>query len=458
MEFDRTSRSDGATSDPRLSPQRVIRFRKPSPHEHLERDARLGKLPSLVIAPSCDEQTATLDVDPGGPLLDLRNLANSPAFGVMVIDSSLCVVWLNSTLESFFAMTAVRVVGGHQPGIVEEVMAHAVESPDRFVRRVLSSRLNGVRDEGFEFHIIPGEGRKERWVEYWSRPISRGPCAGGRVDYFLDVSHRKLTEQALRVSLRRMKQAQHSLFEAYEHEHHIADVLQRSMLPGKFGAHPTCGIAADYRSASPEAAVGGDFYDCFSVGGRMLVVVGDVSGKGLAAAVHTAMVRYTIRAYAREDPDPGHILRRLNNAMCDFSSPDTFVTVFCAAFSADGRSLTYANAGHDEPFHYRAHGGTAETLGVTGMAVGVKPGADYESREIVLTPGDIVLVYTDGITDARHKGCFFGRERLGEILTHARCLPETEIVELVFAAACDAGNGRLLDDAAVVVFKVREEL
>ncbi len=213
-------------------------------------------------------------------------------------------------------------------------------------------------------------------------------------------------------------------------------------------------IAADYKPALREAEVGGDFYDVFELSdGRLALVMGDVSGKGLPAAVHTAMAKYMLRAYAHEDPEPGHVLERLNRVMCDCTPDEVFITVFYGVLDPGTRVLTYANGGHDEPLLQSRSPGGSIALDVTGRAIGAFPGSCYSQRTLELAPGDVLLIYTDGITDARNEGRFFGRDGLSEVLAANAEGSEEFIVGAVLAAASDVAAGQLHDDAAVVVVK-----
>jgi len=251
--------------------------------------------------------------------------------------------------------------------------------------------------------------------------------------------------------------AQEQLRESYERERVISETLQKSLLPPVNLAVEGFSIVARYQPALKEAEVGGDFYDVFRLSdGRLALVMGDVSGKGLEAAVHTAMARYMLRAYAHESSEPGYVLERLNEAMCDYMPEELFVTIFCAVLDPAARTLTYANAGHDEPLLYKHELGCAERLEATGRASGVLQGGSYSERTINLSPGDILLLYTDGITDARGGGRFFGINGLAEVLAANADQSEERIVEAIYEAASNLADGDLRDDAAVLILKARD--
>ena len=250
--------------------------------------------------------------------------------------------------------------------------------------------------------------------------------------------------------------ARENLEGAYRREHHIADVLQRAMVPAVTLEIPGYGLAARYQPALEEAEVGGDFYDVFRLrDGRIALVVADVSGKGLQAAVHTAAAKYMLRAYALENSDPAYVLEHLNRAMYDYLREDVFITVFYGVLDTRKQYLIYANAGHDQPLFYHHQTRWAPSLDVTGRAVSISRDSTYGRGTLQFTPGDVLLIYTDGITEARSHGRFFGIKGLTEVFVSSACDDEQEIVDTVFEAASRAGEGHLRDDAAVVALKSR---
>lgn len=253
-----------------------------------------------------------------------------------------------------------------------------------------------------------------------------------------------------------IKEAQSTLKKAYDRERRIADVLQQAMLPKISQNLPGLGIVAAYHPALEEAQVGGDFYDVFILpDGRVAVVMGDVSGKGLDAAVHTAMAKYMLRAYAHEDPEPVCVIDRLNKALSDYTPIELFITIFYGVIDPAAQTLTYVDAGHDQPLIYCRQTGEIMELDVTGSAAGIIPISKYRQHEVTLAEGDVLLVYTDGISDARKDGRFFGTEAMAGVLLENAQNDEQCIADKVFEAAQAFNDGDLRDDAAVLVVKVR---
>lgn len=189
----------------------------------------------------------------------------------------------------------------------------------------------------------------------------------------------------------------------FEATRHVARILQESLLPRSLPRIPGVRIAGRYRAAAEAQEVGGDFYDAFTIGdGRWGIVIGDVCGKGPEAAALTALARHTIRALS--DGPPHEVMSRLNDTVLRHSeaSSHRFLTaIFAVAQFRDGAlTLELAAAGHPAPLIRRADGST-EALPVGGVLIGVLPDLEYEPVECRLAPGDTLVLYTDGLTDAR---------------------------------------------------------
>jgi serine phosphatase RsbU (regulator of sigma subunit) len=180
----------------------------------------------------------------------------------------------------------------------------------------------------------------------------------------------------------------------------IAHTLQQSLLPPELPVIPGVEAAALYRPAG-EGEVGGDFYDLFPLApGQWFAVMGDVCGKGAEAAAVTALARYTIRAAAVHHRSPAHVLRALNDAMLR-QHAGRFVTLACARIEVgDAVTVTVACGGHPPPRVLRATG-LVETLGEPGTIVGLLPTVTACDRSARLAPGDALVLYTDGLTEAR---------------------------------------------------------
>ncbi|MEN6581816.1 MAG: MASE3 domain-containing protein [Armatimonadota bacterium] len=240
---------------------------------------------------------------------------------------------------------------------------------------------------------------------------------------------------------------------SYERESRIADVLQRSILSSGTIVTENFEIAQVYEPAINEALIGGDFYDLIELtDGRVGLVIGDVSGKGLKAAVHTAMVKYTLRAYVREGHSASEAVELLNKAVYDATNAETFITMFLGILDTRTGEMIYTNAGHEPPVY--AHNGEYITLDSTGPALGLGMTGYTESR-LVLKKGSILLLYTDGISEARRGHNFLGTERIGDELLVCDDLDSKDIAKCVHSAALSFAGGELKDDAAILAVRAR---
>jgi serine phosphatase RsbU (regulator of sigma subunit) len=206
-----------------------------------------------------------------------------------------------------------------------------------------------------------------------------------------------------------------------ELELQIAREVQASLLPRHLPRVPGFSFAADWRSAREMA---GDFYDMFALPeGRWALLIADVSDKGAPAAMYMAMTRSLIRASASRDLGPAATLIEVNRDLLAHSSSTMFVSVFYAVLDSQVRSLTYANAGHNPPL-LRRSSGAIESLARTGVLVGILPDLIISEAGVTLAPGDTLVAYTDGLTDALNpQGEDYGLPRLQAALAAA---PESD--------------------------------
>ena len=204
--------------------------------------------------------------------------------------------------------------------------------------------------------------------------------------------------------------------------------------------------------------VGGDFFDIFPMGERLGVVVGDVSGKGIAAALLMVMVRTLLREIARDLPEPAEVLARLNGSLCRDMPPSMFVTLVLAALDpAEPGRVVLAGAGHPDPVVIRADGGAAvASLGAAGGTVlGVFDDSTFDQIELTLAaPGDTLLLLTDGIVEAQSEdGRRPGIPAVLPILERDRALSAQALADRLTADVLQRAGSRLQDDMTVFVLK-----
>jgi serine phosphatase RsbU (regulator of sigma subunit) len=240
----------------------------------------------------------------------------------------------------------------------------------------------------------------------------------------------------------------------YQQQSGFADAMQRSLLPSAPPVLPGVEVGSVYES-SARLDVGGDVYDYTTLpDGRLAVVVGDVTGKGIDAAADMAMTKFVFRSLAREHPDPGDFLRAVNEVVCDEVGEGKFVTMAYVTLDPSTWSLACASAGHPNARLIRADGRVVE-LEASGLALGIAPDQRYDEARETLEPGSAVVLFTDGVIEARRDGELFGDERVDALLEEHRDLVAAELARAVVDGAKSFSGGGLADDSAVVVVKRR---
>ncbi|MBE0475616.1 MAG: SpoIIE family protein phosphatase [Coriobacteriia bacterium] len=237
----------------------------------------------------------------------------------------------------------------------------------------------------------------------------------------------------------------------YEEEHHAAEVL-RGALQRPVPEVPGVDLGVVYRPAHEADRVGGDFYDVFELdGGLVAALVADVSGKGLRAAGMTETARSAARALAYLDPSPAEVLSRLNRALVRQFEPGTFVTALFAVVDPSSGEVRLSSAGHPEPVV------CGERARFVDMPPGTVLGA-FEGRYAEVTlrlEHETLLMYTDGVTEVRREGRFFGQGRLRRVLGGCYGGGPQALVDGVLGAILDFAGGRLHDDVAMVALRRR---
>jgi len=238
----------------------------------------------------------------------------------------------------------------------------------------------------------------------------------------------------------------------YETERDIADRLQEALisLPAEVGGIE---FAHAYHSATEATRVGGDFYDLFEVSPEHVgVAIGDVAGKGLDAAVLTSLIRNTIRAHATEmGKTPSQVLALTNDIVYKATSSESFATVFFGILDRRDGRFVYSNAGHTTAGIVRRDGGVEQWRG-NGTIVGAFAGMEYGQSEAYLGVGDLLFLYTDGLTEARRNGELYGEQRLFEFLASNHGSTR-DVVSDVVGDVVSFSQGMLRDDLAILAIK-----
>ena len=245
----------------------------------------------------------------------------------------------------------------------------------------------------------------------------------------------------------------------YEDHARVARVLEESLRPPGLPVVPGVEIATSFRAAAEHLEIGGDFYDVHGDDGSWLVVLGDVCGKGVDAAVLNSRARQSIRTAARYDRSPGRILSTLNDVLYDDAS-DKFVTVVCALVSPrdDGSVLVQvAVAGHPAPLVVRADG-EVEQPAVTGRLAGVIRHDDpYEEVGFELLPGDAMVLFSDGIYEAKGPRGLYGMDRLRKVLARYAGSGAVPMCEAIEQDVVEHLGGHGHDDMTALVVSPRRQ-
>ena len=292
------------------------------------------------------------------------------------------------------SMAEITAPWSHTRLIIEDQIAEG----DKVLTRITA---RGIHDRG-EFLGMAHTG--EEWT-ITAMLVHR--IAGGKIIEEWSESDIDPWQQRLEKEMRER--------ERVEQELGVARSIQQASLPKQVPTLEGWHISPYYR---PAREVGGDFYDFLELDdGRLGIVLGDATGKGVPAALVMASARSMLRAVAPASSySPGDVLGRVNDSLVADIPPNMFVTCFYAILAPESGSLSYANAGHDLPYVRR--GGDCEELRARGMPLGLMPGMGYEEKEIVLDAGEAAFFYTDGLVEAHAPdGEMFGFPRLRALIS-----------------------------------------
>ncbi|HET8607858.1 MAG TPA: SpoIIE family protein phosphatase [Gaiellaceae bacterium] len=237
----------------------------------------------------------------------------------------------------------------------------------------------------------------------------------------------------------------------YQQQKDFADTMQRSLLPDTQPAVPGLELGAVYESAAT-VAVGGDVYDFLELAdGRLAVAVGDVTGHGIEATADMAMARFVFRSLAREHPEPADFLAHANEVVVGEIQVGKFITMAYLAADPARDEARCASAGHPEP-RLLLPDGSVEAIRAPGIALGIERDQDFTEVCVPFPPGAAIVLYTDGVIEARRERELYGEERLDAVLSRCRGLSAAALVERV-VADCRAFGGELTDDVAAICIR-----
>ena len=238
----------------------------------------------------------------------------------------------------------------------------------------------------------------------------------------------------------------------YRAEQETARILQEALLGDPA---PIRGVefSHDYRSSTESAVVGGDFYDILEIDhDHVAVLLGDVSGHGLSKATIAALTKHTMEAYLTEGEPSAQVLERTNRVLARVTDDSTFVTAFLAVLDKRSGVLEYCNSGHPDAFVLRG-GGAVERLAARCPLLGAFPQVEFEPARTCLAVGDVLFLYTDGVSEARGPAGFFGEERIESLLARSSQVSVSDLAAHVMKEITDYASEALSDDVAIVALK-----
>jgi sigma-B regulation protein RsbU (phosphoserine phosphatase) len=310
-----------------------------------------------------------------------------------------------------------------------------------------------------EHRIVRADGTV-RWTHGWAQPLFEDGEPVSYIGVVADVTDQRAQVERLKAALAAESAARADAEIAATRYADVAETLQRSLLPPVPAEIPGLDIATAYHPALDGLAVGGDFYDVIRTGrASWALMLGDVCGKGAAAAALTALTRYSARAAAMQGGGPAAVLRQVNDVLrgdVDHEDADSrFATMVFARLRPRGERLevTFAAAGHPLPFIIGADGSVV-TLGTPGTLLGVFPTVEITNAKVTLEAGDTFLVVTDGVLEARDVDDVELGDHVADVLAATAGSSASSIVGALEGATLDWQGGTPHDDIAMVAVRV----
>jgi sigma-B regulation protein RsbU (phosphoserine phosphatase) len=400
----------------------------------------------------------------------MRTLLESASEGIVVVDREGRIVLVNARAEEMFGYPRRELLGRSigllLPARFEQVhrghcagyLRHPRQRPMGVDRALFARRKDGSEfpvEVSLSFAEVEGALYATSLISDASERVRAQEAIRAyseRLEHMVEERTAELRRAQAR--LLAQERAQHEL-ELAQRDLELAQQVQASLLPRRVPAIEGYQFAA---AARPARYVSGDLYDIFPCDGETChLVLADIAGKGVPAALLASTARTLVRAETERHDSPASILASVNRALYeDLDHAEGFLTILAARLDTRLGRLTYASAGHAEALWWQAARRACRGLPATGLPLGIeREGALHESS-IALRPGDVLLFYSDGVTEAEDAaGALYGRERLERLLAEKAALPAQALAEAIVDAVESFGEGRpRSDDLTLIVLKV----
>jgi serine phosphatase RsbU (regulator of sigma subunit)/anti-sigma regulatory factor (Ser/Thr protein kinase) len=357
---------------------------------------------------------------------------------IIVSDAGGVVRQINRRALEIFELKASDFCDGPRIALARTI-ALQTEDPEGFMEALQQLRPDPKAELHAEIEqVLP----VRRNLRFFSGPAPAGDGGVGRIDVFADIS----------IAVRRALEIER----LYEEARAAAESYRGGLLPEGIPTLPRFNLVTHYIPAAGGREVCGDFYDFVPhQDGRLGLVIGDVCGVGPRAANDSALARHSLRYLASEEVDPGTLLARVSEQIRAQIGSERFVRLAFGWLEPERGILTYATAGHVPPILYRAESKGVEWLDAGGLPLGAVAGARYETSAVELAPGDMLVFYTDGITEASRRGRPFGQRKLTDLVKRYGVGTPGEFIQAVRrAVGAWVSGGELRDDVALLVSQV----
>ncbi|MEI6066950.1 MAG: SpoIIE family protein phosphatase [Methylococcaceae bacterium] len=347
---------------------------------------------------------------------------------VIMIDERGIIETVNPAAEKMFGYSSDEIIGRNVNILMPEPYA---SEHDGYIRNYLITKIPKILGKNRREVL----GMRANGEVFPIDLITSKMCINGHFEFIgivRDMTDYKRAED----EVKRLRESETKMLEYLQHELETAGRVQASMLPSDFPLFPQYKEFDVFASMTPAKLIGGDFYDVLLVDtNKVFVAIGDVTGKGISAALHMVHCMADLRLLLlRDELQPDQILFELNNLLCENNSVGIFITLCCGILDFQTGEFVYSNAGHNPPLTNATTGYFEFMPMPKSIVLGFMKDAKYNSFSLQLNPGDSIFLYTDGVTEAENqKQDLFSDERLLELLAASEEVNAQKIIELVKA-------------------------